>query len=200
MIKHKHHIVPRHAGGSDDPTNIVELTIEEHAEAHRLLYEQHNRPEDKLAWQCLSGMLSKKEIIKEICSIAGKKGGAKGGKAGKGRTQTEEWIKKRSQFGEQNGMYGKHHTDEAKKQKSDSVKSHIQNIGALEWQGTKNLKENATKRSLKSKGVTYRKNLNKWVAQVSVNYKKVYLGCFTDKEEAEKVVMEYKRKHFGVEE
>ena len=55
MIKHKHHIIPRHADGTDEPSNIIELTIEEHAEAHRKLYELHGRIADKVAWQMLSG-------------------------------------------------------------------------------------------------------------------------------------------------
>ena len=38
--KHKHHIIPRHAGGSNDPDNSVYLTVEEHAEAHKKLYEK----------------------------------------------------------------------------------------------------------------------------------------------------------------
>ena len=38
-MKHKHHVIPRYAGGTNDPSNIVELTPEEHAEAHRKLYE-----------------------------------------------------------------------------------------------------------------------------------------------------------------
>lgn len=33
----KHHIIPRCMGGSDDPSNIVELTPEEHYVAHQLL-------------------------------------------------------------------------------------------------------------------------------------------------------------------
>lgn len=53
-MKHKHHIVPKHAGGSDHPSNIIELTIEEHAEAHKILYEQHGRIQDKMAWVGLS--------------------------------------------------------------------------------------------------------------------------------------------------
>jgi len=53
-MKHKHHIIPKHAGGTDDPTNIVELTIEEHAEAHRLLYEKYNQWQDKIAWMGLA--------------------------------------------------------------------------------------------------------------------------------------------------
>ena len=30
-------------GGSDDPSNIVLLTVEEHAEAHRLLFEKYGK-------------------------------------------------------------------------------------------------------------------------------------------------------------
>ena len=52
---HRHHIIPRHAGGTDDPSNIVLLTTEEHAEAHRKLFEQFGRWQDKKAWLFLSG-------------------------------------------------------------------------------------------------------------------------------------------------
>lgn len=65
-MKHKHHIIPRHAGGTDDPSNIVELTVEEHAEAHRLLYEKYNRKQDLAAFLGLSGLASKKEIYEII--------------------------------------------------------------------------------------------------------------------------------------
>jgi hypothetical protein len=74
MIKHLHHIIPRHAGGSDDPSNLVELTIEEHAEAHRVLYETHGRDEDRWAWLGLSGQIGKDEILRQIAmSQKGKK-------------------------------------------------------------------------------------------------------------------------------
>ena len=43
MIKHKHHIIPRHVGGTNEPSNIIELTIDEHADAHKILYETHGR-------------------------------------------------------------------------------------------------------------------------------------------------------------
>ena len=72
--KHKHHIIPKHMGGTDDPSNLIELTVEEHAEAHRVLYEKYGRWEDELAWKGLSGMMSKQEIIKRQLSEAGRKG------------------------------------------------------------------------------------------------------------------------------
>jgi hypothetical protein len=50
VIKHMHHIIPRHAGGTDDASNLIELSVEDHAEAHRILYEKHGRKGDKLAW------------------------------------------------------------------------------------------------------------------------------------------------------
>ena len=53
-------------GGTDDPSNLVELTIEEHAEAHRKLYEEYGRLQDKRAWLGLTKIMSGEEIIKEI--------------------------------------------------------------------------------------------------------------------------------------
>jgi hypothetical protein len=63
MKTHKHHIIPKHMGGSNDPSNLVELTIEEHAEAHRLLYEKHGHTQDKVAWLGLAGIMPYAEII-----------------------------------------------------------------------------------------------------------------------------------------
>ena len=72
-MKHIHHIVPKHMGGTDDPSNLIELSIEEHAEAHKKLYEEYGREEDKIAWLGLSGQIGKEEIIKRVLSEAGKK-------------------------------------------------------------------------------------------------------------------------------
>ena len=75
-MKHKHHIIPRHAGGTDDPDNIVELTPEEHAEAHRKLYEEYGRWQDYVAWQGLAKLATKEEHVHMLLSAAGKKGNA----------------------------------------------------------------------------------------------------------------------------
>lgn len=73
-MKHIHHIIPKHLGGTDDPENLIELTVEEHAEAHKKLWEQYGRWEDKLAWQGLAGLLTQEELVKQMLSEAGKKG------------------------------------------------------------------------------------------------------------------------------
>lgn len=83
-IYHKHHIIPRHMGGTDHPSNLIELTVEDHAEAHRLLYEKYSRQEDFIAWKALSGQITKEEArrLAVSSSLMGKK-------------QSEEHIKKR---------------------------------------------------------------------------------------------------------
>ncbi len=42
----------------------MELTVEEHAEAHRLLYEQYENLQDKIAWLALSGRIGREEILR----------------------------------------------------------------------------------------------------------------------------------------
>ena len=61
IIYHIHHIVPKHAGGTNDSSNLIKLTIEEHAEAHKILWEQHGKKQDYIAWQTLSGNITKEE-------------------------------------------------------------------------------------------------------------------------------------------
>jgi TPP-dependent indolepyruvate ferredoxin oxidoreductase alpha subunit len=64
-MKHWHHIIPKHAGGTDDSSNLVQLSIEEHAEEHRKLWKKYHRWQDRIAWQTLSGQINSQEV-KEI--------------------------------------------------------------------------------------------------------------------------------------
>lgn len=75
-ILHRHHIIPRHAGGSDDESNIVHLTIAEHAEAHLVLFQKFGRWQDKIAWKMLSGQINLAEA-RLAANIASQKGRAK---------------------------------------------------------------------------------------------------------------------------
>ena len=71
-MKHVHHIIPQYLGGTNDPSNLVELTVEEHAEVHRLLYEQHGNWQDYCAWQALSGRIGKEEALRMAQGMANK--------------------------------------------------------------------------------------------------------------------------------
>ena len=71
-MSHLHHIIPKHMGGTNDPENLVKLTVEEHAEAHKKLFEEHGCWQDYLAWQGLAGLISKEDLVKQIQSEAAK--------------------------------------------------------------------------------------------------------------------------------
>lgn len=50
---HRHHIIPKHAGGDDSKENLIYLTPEEHAQIHLELYEKYGRYADALAYNWL---------------------------------------------------------------------------------------------------------------------------------------------------
>ena len=97
-MKHKHHIIPRHMGGTDDPSNLIELTPEEHAEAHRLLYEEHGHWQDRVAWIGLAGLATKAEHVAMLLSEAGKKGAAISNADGGWRKKNPEAAKRFSKM------------------------------------------------------------------------------------------------------
>lgn len=69
-ITHKHHIIPKHMGGTDDKSNLIELTVEEHAAAHKNLWEKHNNWQDYIAWKSLSGQITVDEARRLSVSFA----------------------------------------------------------------------------------------------------------------------------------
>ena len=135
LIKHIHHIIPKHVGGTDEESNLIELTIEEHANAHLKLYQQHGRLEDKLAWMGLSGQIGKDVILREIAMAQkGKKKPNGFGKkisifrksfkyseqsklkmslAKKGKKLTQEHIDKTRRWGQKNSDYQKQRVSES---------------------------------------------------------------------------------------
>ena len=132
LLYHNHHIIPKHAGGTDDLNNIVKLTIEEHSEAHHLLWKKYGKKEDWLAWKMLSGQLNDKEYCYEKSRLGGfaTKGmnkpegfGEKIKQSRIGKKHSEETKKKISQSRKGQPSKFKKHTEESKRKISESVKN-----------------------------------------------------------------------------
>lgn len=135
-IYHVHHIVPVHAGGTDDPSNLIKLTVEEHAEAHKKLWEDHGRWQDKLAWEMLSGKTTDSEQARKAASryaLFERRGKFKLSdehkeqirQQMKGRVFTEEWKKKISDSKKGKPAPCRHttpHTEETKRKMSAAQK------------------------------------------------------------------------------
>lgn len=79
-LTHIHHIIPKHEwkrrfgtlDGVDSSDNLVEITVEQHALAHKWLWEIYGCIEDKIAYQVLSGKIGKEELMLQLASLGGK--------------------------------------------------------------------------------------------------------------------------------
>jgi hypothetical protein len=92
-MKHWHHIIPKHMGGTNDSSNYVQLTVAEHAEAHRILFETYGLEEDRLAWHGLAGIIGHEEAVRQACVLASKKAKRRSG------TNHQYYGKKRPEHG-----------------------------------------------------------------------------------------------------
>lgn len=129
---HKHHVVPKHAGGTNTPSNMsCPLTIEEHAEHHRYRYEMLGEWQDRIAWLGLSGQIGKDDMIAAIH----KENGRRMGLWNKGKPKSEQ-MKKRLSAARKNmpltsaqkqayiNQIGNKHTEETKqKMRAKGAKS-----------------------------------------------------------------------------
>ncbi len=61
---HKHHLKPRHLGGTNDPSNLIEVTIKEHATIHFARWIAYGNWQDEIAWKTLDGQIGKDEARK----------------------------------------------------------------------------------------------------------------------------------------
>lgn len=132
MKKHIHHIIPKHMGGTNSPENLIELTVEEHAEAHRKLYEQYGHWQDHVAWKSLSGQITTDEA-RRLAAIL----------AWTGRKHTEETKNKIKEARNKQKV-----TDNTRKKISESLKGR-----KITWNTNSTTKEANEKRSKTMSGI-----------------------------------------------
>lgn len=133
--RESHHIIPKCVGGSNDNSNLIELSPKEHYEAHRLLALEN--PDNKsltYAWWMMSHIgrvkISSEEYDEARRAFAEANKGRivtdetreKISKQLKGRTISEERKRQYSiRFsGNRNPFYGKHHSEETKQKIRDN--------------------------------------------------------------------------------
>lgn len=111
-------------GGTDDPSNLIELSIEEHAEAHRNLYEKHGHWQDRIAYEALSKRIGKEEILRE-----------KQGAPHRGKKKTQEQIDKIKKSCEERTQRWKSDPErwaEINKKRSEAMKGRKKSVEAIE--------------------------------------------------------------------
>ena len=105
-------------GGTDDPNNIIKLSVEEHAKAHFELYQKHGKQEDYLAWKSLTKQIGHEQIFTETSRIGGLKN--------KGKSKTEDHKSKISDSNTSNKSHWKKGDVQKKKLKlSKSMKNNM---------------------------------------------------------------------------
>lgn len=105
-------------GGTDDPSNLVKLTIEEHAEAYRLLFEKFGNKFDYIAYMALSNQIGYEEA--NYIKLLGPKNWSL-----EGKESLREAARQRT--GDKNGFYGKTHSEETKQKNREA------HIGDNSW-------------------------------------------------------------------
>ena len=72
IVWHKHHIVPKHAGGTDEPSNLLKCNIAMHAFMHEQRYKETGDEYDEIAARTLRGQIGKSEAA-TLARIEGQK-------------------------------------------------------------------------------------------------------------------------------
>jgi hypothetical protein len=68
---HKHHILPKYKGGTNDPTNLIEVSVTCHSMFHFCNWQLWGDTRDYLAWKGLAGVIGKEEIVATLARESG---------------------------------------------------------------------------------------------------------------------------------
>lgn len=159
IYTHVHHIVPKYLGGDDSKENLIELTIEQHAQAHWDLFCMYGNWQDEVAYRSLSGQINYYEAQQEARRNAQY---SRWSLPGAREKQGEKYS------GEGNPMYGKKQSDkqkEAVRIANNVPKPHVaENMKKLHAEGNSYTfnKEDCAKGGAKTK-------FRKWYTNGAVN-------------------------------
>jgi hypothetical protein len=145
-------------GGTDDTSNLIELTIEEHAEAHRILYEQHGHWQDKVAWHGLLGLIGHEDIMRKMYDARKGKGNHMYGKPCYYKMTEEE--KQRWKDNISKGTKGRKVSDETRKKMSEN--SGKSQLGKTPW--------NKGKTGVQTKSLETKMKISKPVMYKGIEY------------------------------
>lgn len=109
-IYHKHHYIPRHAGGTNDPSNIWKVTVEMHALLHLERWILTDSYFDYISWKRLSHQINKEELYEAIWKRPRTK-----------ETREKNRIAGKKRIGDKNPFFGLKHTDDYKKISSERM-------------------------------------------------------------------------------
>lgn len=76
-MKHTHHLLPKYKGGSNDKSNLVTVSVTQHAMFHFCNWQLWGDKRDWLAWRGLIGEIGKEEIVHQLRLEGLRKGRAK---------------------------------------------------------------------------------------------------------------------------
>lgn len=124
-----HHIIPKHAGGTDDPSNLMECTVEEHAELHLALYLEHGRWQDWVAFHAIAGFIKNEDVAREALRLNGMKKRSEETKRKMSESAKLSWANGRDHTPNPNrkSTKGYKHSDEARKKMSIAASNRWRN-------------------------------------------------------------------------
>jgi hypothetical protein len=161
-MKHNHHLLPKHLGGTDDPSNIVEgISVTRHAMFHYANWQLWGSEGDLIAYKALAGTIGKEEIVEMVLSFAGKRGGQSAKESGQLREAALRQPRHvRQSIGRKLSDWNDNHRGENKRNSRQTV------FNSRQWERHFHVHERITERKIGKK-------LGTVIAQPGVDYPQV---------------------------
>jgi len=127
----RHHIIPRHQGGTDDESNFTYLTRREHIVAHFLLWKINGHEGDRLAYTWMKGVKCYPTFLGRKHTEESKRRMSEGAKkryedpaerAKRSEAIKKLWVDPEYKAKQSESMKGKKRTEETRRRMSESKK------------------------------------------------------------------------------